>query len=133
MSSSVNRGDLVGASTVAAAAGVKDAAGADGTKQEYYELRIYTPNLEERTLLTLEEGNLREIAYVPTGRGLVFFQSGDPISFSYIDAGGGTPVHLGDIGLPPVGLWYAFDPKGCYVLYKADSDSQTGTYLQPLP
>jgi hypothetical protein len=99
----------------------------------YYELRINSPNLDERTLLTLEEGSLLDIAYVPTGKGLVYIKSGEPISINYIDVNGGSPVHLGDIGRPQGGLFYAVDPMGCYVIYKADSDSQTGTYLQPLP
>ena len=62
MSSSENRGDLVEALTVAAAAGVKDSTGADGTKQEYYELRIYrTTGINRKVML---EGYL-EKALVP--------------------------------------------------------------------
>ena len=89
-------------------------------------------NLEERTLLTREKG-ISDIAYMPTGKGMVYLASGEPITFNYINADGGAPVHLGDIGHPQGGAWYAVDPMGCYVIYTADSDSQTGTYLQPLP
>jgi len=58
MSSSEDRGDLAEALTVAAAAGVENSAGADGTKQEYYELRIYrTTGINRKVML---EGYLEQ-------------------------------------------------------------------------